>query len=343
MLTILLQSATKLRTQTMSLPTLTNGHANGCGAPKDYLPLDIAASIRELRSKKNAIILAHYYQESEIQDIADYIGDSLGLAQQAASTKADLIVFAGVRFMAETAKILNPQRKVVLPDLDAGCSLADNCPADQFAAFRSQYPNHVVVSYVNCSVEVKALSDILCTSTNAVKVIQSFPEDQPILFAPDQHLGRYLVSKTGRKLVLWPGSCIVHETFDHQRIVKLKARYQNALVIAHPECTEAVLAEADFIGSTSQLLQFVKDSPKAEFIVVTEPGIIHQMEKACPEKKFYPAPAEDGCACNRCPFMRLNTLEKLYLALRDESPTIELSNELCERARQPLERMLALS
>lgn len=307
------------------------------------LPHDLPAAIVELKRKKNAVILAHYYQESEIQDIADYIGDSLGLAQQAAKTEADIIVFAGVVFMAETAKIVNPSKKVLLPDLGAGCSLADGCPADEFAKFCAAHPNHKVVSYVNCSAEVKALSDILCTSSNAVKIIESFAKDQPLIFAPDQHLGRYLMKKTGRDLVLWDGSCIVHETFDHRQIVKLKARHPEAKVIAHPECPTIVLELADHIGSTSGLLDYVKKSAANEFIVVTESGIIHQMQKACPDKTFHPAPTDDGCACNECPFMKRNTMENLYLCLRDETPEMTLPEDLRRRALVPLERMLELS
>jgi len=305
--------------------------------------IDFESEIARLKREKNAVILAHYYQESQIQDVADYIGDSLGLSQEAAETDADMIVFAGVVFMAETAKILSPEKTVVLPDLEAGCSLADNCPADQFEQFLKRYPNHTVVSYVNCSAEVKALSDILCTSTNAEKIIASIPESIPIVFAPDQHLGRYLMEKTGREMVLWPGSCIVHETFDAKQIVKLKARSPEAAIIAHPECPAAVLDFADHLGSTSSLLNFVKSADLNEFIVVTEPGIIHQMQKACPEKTFHPAPGTNGCSCNECPYMRLNTMEKLYRCMLTETPSISLSKELIEKARIPIERMLELS
>ena len=307
------------------------------------IPDDLVAAINDLKQQKNAVILAHYYQESEIQDLADYIGDSLGLAQEAAKTDADIIVFAGVVFMAETAKILNPTRKVLLPDLDAGCSLADNCPSDKFSQFVQAHPDHTVITYVNCSAEVKALSDILCTSSNAVKIINSVPKDKPIIFAPDKHLGRYLIKETGRDLVLWDGSCIVHEQFDHKKIVRLKARHPEAEVIAHPECPESILNEADHIGSTSSLLNYVKKSDAKSFIVVTESGIIHQMEKACPEKTFHPAPPENGCSCNECPFMKLNTMEKLYRCLRDETPEMNVPAEIIERALIPLKRMLELS
>ncbi len=304
---------------------------------------ELREEIRSLCRKKKAVILAHYYQESEIQDLADYIGDSLGLSQQAAKTEADIIVFAGVVFMAETAKILNPTRKVIVPDLHAGCSLADNCPADKFKAFREQHPDHWCITYVNCSAEVKALSDILCTSANAEKIVRAVPEDKPILFAPDKHLGNYLIKKTGRKMVLWPGSCIVHETFDQKKLTQLQARHPNAKVIAHPECPEAILELAQYIGSTTSLLNYVKSSDATEFIVVTEQGIIHQMQKACPHKTFIPAEPEENCACNQCPFMRLNTLEKLYLCLRDETPEVTVPEAIRQRALIPLERMLAIS
>ena len=303
----------------------------------------LEVKISRLRKQKNAVILAHYYQEGDIQDIADYIGDSLGLAQEAAKTTADIIVFAGVLFMAETAKILNPEKKVLIPDINAGCSLSDNCPADKFKAFIEAHPNHTVITYVNCSAEVKALSDILCTSSNAEKIIRSIPKDKPVIFAPDRHLGRYLMKKTGRELVLWEGSCIVHETFDVRQLTKLKARHPNAKIIAHPECPEPVLDMADFIGSTTGLLNFTKSSPEREFIIVTESGIIHQMKKACPEKEFYPVPTDDGCSCHECPFMKLNTLEKLYACLRDETPEVNVPEEIRKRALIPLQRMLTLS
>lgn len=304
---------------------------------------DLPAAIIKLKKAKNAVLLAHYYQVPEIQDLADYIGDSLGLSQEAQKTTADIILFAGVVFMAETAKILNPKKKVILPDLQAGCSLADNCPADQFAAFIGKYPGHCVITYVNCSAEVKALSDILCTSANAEKIVNSVPRSTPIIFAPDRHLGRYLIEKTGREMVLWPGSCIVHETFDHQRLVKLAARYPQAKIIAHPECPKPILDIADFIGSTTGLLNYTKKSPEHEFIVVTEAGILHQMKKACPEKIFHPAPPESGCSCNECPYMKMNTLEKVYTCLKTGEPEILLSEELCQKAYKPLQRMLDLS
>ncbi len=305
--------------------------------------LDLIAEINRLRKEKNAIILAHYYQEPIIQDLADYIGDSLGLSRKAAETDADLIVFAGVHFMAETAKILNPDKKVVIPDLNAGCSLADSCPADAFAAFKAQYPDHIVVSYINCSAAVKALSDIICTSSNAEHIIRQIPPEQPIIFAPDRNLGRYLIRKTGREMVLWEGVCIVHETFSEKKILQLKARYPDALVLAHPECEEAVLQHADFIGSTSAIRRFARESTHTTFIVATEEGILHQMRKDCPEKTFIPAPPDNGCNCSQCPHMRLNTLEKLYLALRYEQPEITMDEELRQRALRPILRMLEMS
>jgi quinolinate synthase len=310
--------------------------------------LDLESEIERLKKQRNAVVLAHYYQESEIQDVADFIGDSLQLAQAAAkNTSADVICFAGVHFMAETAKILNPERIVVIPDLDAGCSLASGCPADRFEAWiakhRAQSPGSVVVSYINCTAEVKALSDYIVTSSNAEKIVRSIPEDKTILFAPDKNLGRYLEKKTGRKMVLWQGSCVVHETFSVRKLLGLKVRHPNALVIAHPECEEPVLAMADFVGSTTALLKHAVSSPAQEIIVVTESGILHQMRKAAPDKTFIPAPPEANCACNECPFMRMNTLEKVMLSLRDLRPRVEMAPELIERARKPIERMLALS
>lgn len=325
------------------VPEISRRHALHEQNASESLPADLVGAIKELKKQKNAVLLAHYYQEPHIQDIADYIGDSLGLAQTAAKTDAEIIVFAGVVFMAETAKILNPTRLVLLPDTEAGCSLADNCPADQFAKFLKDYADHVVVTYVNCSAEVKAMSDLLCTSANAVKIINSIPRDRPIVFAPDKHLGRYLMKQTGREMVLWEGSCVVHDTFDERGIVKLKARHPQARIIAHPECPEHILAHADFVGSTTALLNYAKSSPESEFIVVTESNIIHQMQKACADKTFYPAPTNEGCACSACPFMRLNTMEKLYRCLRDERPSVELNPEVIRRALVPLERMLALS
>jgi quinolinate synthase len=302
--------------------------------------------IDRLKKARNAVVLAHFYQESEIQDIADVVGDSLQLAQAAAKTTADVICFAGVHFMAETAKILNPQRIVVLPDLQAGCSLASGCPADHFEAWiarHSQAKRPVVVSYINCSAEVKALSDVIVTSSNAEAIVRQIPEETPILFAPDKNLGRYLEKKTGRKMILWQGSCVVHETFSLRKLIGLKERHPKALVIAHPECEEALLAMADFIGSTTALLKFAVSCDASEIIVVTEPGILHAMKREAPEKTFIAAPPEASCSCNECPFMRLNTLEKVHLALRDLAPRIEMSPALIARARAPIEKMLALS
>jgi quinolinate synthase len=305
--------------------------------------LDLFAEVERLKKDLNAVLLAHYYQEPDIQDVADHIGDSLQLAQLAKATDADVIVFAGVHFMAETAKILNPEKTVLLPDLNAGCSLAESCPPDRFRTFTEAHPDHVVVSYINCSAEVKALSDILCTSSNAEAVIRSIPAAQPIIFGPDRNLGRYLSERTGRDMLLWPGLCIVHDTFSEKKLVQLKVRHPNALVVAHPECTESVLRLADHIGSTSSLLNFVTKSPHQEFIIVTEPGIIHQMEKRCPDKTFIPAPPDSSCACNECPYMRLNTLDKLYLCMRDRRPEVTLDEDVRRRALIPLERMLEIS
>ena len=277
---------------------------------------DLFKEIEKLKKEKNAVLLAHYYQESDIQDVADFIGDSLGLAQFASKTTADIIVFAGVHFMAETAKILNPEKKVLLPDLKAGCSLADSAPTQLFKNFKEKHPEHIIISYINCSAEIKALSDIICTSSNALKIIESVPENQKILFAPDKNLGAYLNKQTGRNMLLWNGACMVHEIFSLEKIVKLKIRYPNAKLIAHPECEESLLQIADYIGSTTQLLKYsIKDSAM-EFIVATETGIIHQMQKDAPEKLFIPAPPNNSCACNECPHMKLNTLEKLYLCLK---------------------------
>jgi quinolinate synthase len=307
------------------------------------IPLDLEDAITRLKRERNAVILAHFYQESEIQDVADFIGDSLQLAQAAAKTQADVICFAGVHFMAETAKILNPQRIVVLPDLDAGCSLASGCPADRFAAWIAKHPGAVVVSYINCTAEVKALSDYIVTSSNAEAIVRSIPLDKTILFAPDKNLGRYIERKVGRKMLLWQGSCVVHETFSVRKLVGLKERHPGAIVVAHPECEEAVLAMADFIGSTTALLKYAVASTAREIIVVTEPGILHPMQKQAPDKTFIPAPPEANCACNECPFMRKNTLEKVYLSLRDLSPQVELAPDLIARARKPIDRMLAAS
>ena len=305
--------------------------------------IDLFSEIGRLKKEKNAVLLAHYYQEPDIQDVADYIGDSLGLAQQAAKTNADIIVFAGVHFMAETAKILNPAKKVLLPDLNAGCSLADSAPTELFKQFKLKYPNHIVVSYINCTAEIKALSDIICTSGNAEKIIESIPEDQPIIFAPDKNLGAYLNKKTGRNMVLWNGACMVHEIFSLEKIIKLKVRYPEAKVIAHPECEEAVLNVADFIGSTTQLLKFCKTDRSPSYIVVTETGIIHQMQKENPYKNFIPAPPNNQCACNDCPHMKLNTLEKLYLCMEYELPEITMDESLRIAAKKPIDRMLEIS
>jgi quinolinate synthase len=305
--------------------------------------LDLFMEIERLKKEKNAIVLAHYYQEADIQDVADYIGDSLGLAQQAEKTTADLIVFAGVHFMAETAKILNPGKKVVLPDLKAGCSLADSAPGYLFKAFREKHPDHLVISYINCSAEVKALSDIICTSSNAEKIVESIPNDQPIIFAPDRNLGAYLVKKTGRNMLLWDGACMVHEIFSLEKITRLKIRYPEAKLIAHPECEEPILRLADYIGSTTALLNYSKKDYGKEYIVATEAGILHQMQLSSPEKTFIPAPPTNNCACNDCPHMKLNTLEKLYLCMQYEQPELLMDPELMHAARKPIDRMLEIS
>ncbi len=305
--------------------------------------LDIYAEIARLKREKNAVLLAHYYQEPAIQDIADFVGDSLGLSRQAAATDADIILFAGVHFMAETAKILNPAKKVILPDLNAGCSLADSCPADEFAAFCERHADHLVISYINCTAGVKALSDIICTSTNAEHLVRQIPQGQPILFAPDRNLGRWLIRQTGREMKVWDGACIVHETFSERKLVGLKVRNPGALVLAHPECEEPVLRHADFIGSTSGIRRHARESDAKQFIVATEEGILHQMRKDCPDKEFIPAPPESGCNCSQCPHMRLNTLEKVYLCLKHEQPEIILEEELRVRALAPIERMMEMS
>ncbi len=310
---------------------------------KAVLPKDLFAAIETLKKDLNAVVLAHYYQEPDIQDIADYIGDSLGLSQQAANTEADVIVFAGVHFMAETAKILNPDKLVLLPDLAAGCSLADSCPPDEFARFKAAHPDHLVISYINCTAEIKAMSDIICTSSNAIKLVNQLPPEQKIIFAPDRNLGRYVMEQTGRDMVLWQGSCIVHETFSEKKILQLKMEYPEAEIIAHPECEAAVLRHARYIGSTTALLKYVETSQSDRFIVATEPGIIHQMEKLVPKKHFIPAPPEANCACNECPYMRLNTLEKLYLAMRDKSPEITIPKGIQADALAPIVRMLEMS
>lgn len=307
------------------------------------LPNDLFSAINELKRELKAVILAHYYQDPDIQDIADFIGDSLGLSKQAANTQAEVIVFAGVHFMAETAKILNPDKLVLLPDLEAGCSLADSCPPEEFAKFKAQYPNCLVVSYINCTAEIKAMSDVICTSSNAVKIVNQLPKDRPIIFAPDRNLGRYVMEQTGRELILWQGSCIVHETFSEKKIVQLKIEHPEAEVLAHPECESAVLDHADYIGSTTALLQYSRHSAQNTFIVATEPGIIHQMRKEAPEKTFIPAPAMNNCACNECPHMRLNTLEKLYLAMKNKQPEITMDESIRVAALKPIQRMLELS
>ncbi|MBL7682935.1 MAG: quinolinate synthase NadA [Flavipsychrobacter sp.] len=305
--------------------------------------LDLFAEIEKLKKEKNAVILAHYYQEPDIQDIADYIGDSLGLAQQAEKTDADVIVFAGVHFMAETAKILNPGKKVLLPDLNAGCSLSDSCPPHLFAEFKKKYPDHIVISYINCSAGIKALSDIICTSSNAKKIVESLPQEQQIIFAPDKNLGSYINKTTGRNMVLWNGACMVHEIFSLEKITKLKERHKEAKLIAHPECEEAVLQIADFIGSTTQLLNYTQKSKDNTFIVATEAGILHQMQLLSPEKSFIPAPPDNACACNDCPHMKLNTLEKLYLCIKYELPEITMEEMLRINAKKPIDKMLELS
>ena len=306
--------------------------------------LDLEAEIARLKREKNAVILAHYYQDSEIQDIADFIGDSLDLSRKAAATKADVIVFSGVRFMAEVAKILSPERTVLIPDQDAGCSLESSCPPEAFRAWRAQHPDHVAITYINCSAEVKALSDIIVTSSSAETIINQIPRDQPILFAPDRFLGAYLARKTGRDMKLWPGTCVVHEQFSEREIVKLRLRNPGARLAAHPECPEAILNMADFIGSTTALLKYVTEAPETDFIIATEPHIIHQMRKKAPGKNFIPAPGMDeSCACNNCPFMALNTMEKLYLCLVNNAPRIEMPEDLRRAALTPLQRMLDMS
>lgn len=305
--------------------------------------LNLFDEIGRLKREKNAVLLAHYYQDADIQDVADFVGDSLELARAAQRTTADLIVFAGVHFMAEGAKILNPTRKVVMPDLRAGCSLSDSCPPEAFRKFREKHPNHFVVSYINCSAAIKAQSDVIVTSSNAVKIVNQIPKDRPILFAPDRNLGAYVAKQTGREMLLWQGACIVHETFSERKIAALQVQHPDAELIAHPECEESLLAKAQFIGSTSALLKYVVESPKTQFIVATESGILHQMRKKAPGKELIPAPPQQNCACNDCPFMKLNTLEKIYLCLRDETPELTLPTDLREKALAPLTRMLEWS
>ena len=326
-------------TQTVILPADAALKESGLD-PK----LDPWAEIERLRREKNAIILAHYYQDGEIQDMADFVGDSLDLSRRAAATDADMIVFCGVRFMAEVAKILSPEKTVVLPDADAGCSLEDACQPDDFKRFRAEHPDHIALTYINCSAEVKALSDIIVTSSNAEHIINQLPKDRPILFAPDRHLGAYLARKTGREMTLWDGTCIVHDRFSTRELVKLKSAHPDALIAAHPECAEGLLDHADHIGSTRSILDFVLSSPADEFIVATERHLIHQMEKALPEKTFLAAPGADGsCSCSDCPYMELNTLEKTYLAMANEAPRIEIPEDLRLRALKPPEKMLELS
>ena len=319
-------------------PQPSSGSPNGCP-----LAAELPAAIEELKRQRKAVILAHYYQEGAIQDIADFIGDSLELSRQAAGTDAEVIVFCGVHFMAETAKILSPTKTVLIPDLEAGCSLADACPADAFAAFRAEHPDHITVSYINCSAAVKAQSDLICTSSNAVALVKQLPADRPILFGPDQNLGRWVQSQSGRELTLWPGSCIVHETFSEQALLQLKLEQPQAEVLAHPECQEHLLDLADFIGSTSALLRHSGASSAPSFIVLTEPGILHQMRLQVPDKTFFEVPGADGCSCNACPYMRLNTLEKVWHCLETLSPAIELEEQMRLRALAPIQKMLAMS
>ena len=306
---------------------------------------DLKEKILELKKRKNAVILAHYYQEEAIQEIADFVGDSLELSRKASQVDADIIVFAGVYFMAETAKIVNPNKKVIVPDVKAGCSLADGCPPDEFKTFLENYPNHTVVTYINCTAEVKTLTDIVCTSSNAKKVIASIPKDQPIVFAPDKNLGKYLIAETGRDMVLWEGSCIVHEAFSLEKLIDLYKKHPTATIIAHPESETHILKVAHYIGSTSGMLNHVKKSPNDTFIVATEAGILHQMQLDNPTKTLIPAPSKEDntCACSECAFMKVNTLEKLYQCLQDESPEVHLDNEIIEKALLPIQRMLALN
>lgn len=307
--------------------------------------MDLVKEINRLKKEKNAVILAHYYQVPEIQDIADYVGDSLGLSQKAAETDADIIVFAGVHFMAETAKILNPSKTVVLPDLNAGCSLADSCPPADFEAFTKQHPNHVVITYVNCSAEIKALSDIVCTSSNALKIVQSIPKETPIIFAPDKNLGQYIINETGRDMLLWDGSCIVHEAFSIEKLIELHKKYPEHKIIAHPESETHILDTATYIGSTSGMINFVREHANEKFIVATEAGILHKMQEEMPNTELIPAPAKEDntCACSECHFMKMNTMQKLYDCLLNESPKIDVDEKIRERALLPIERMLELS
>lgn len=312
---------------------------------KETMPkTEILSEIQRLRKEKNAVILAHYYQDPEIQDLADFVGDSLDLSRKAAATDADVIVFCGVRFMAEVAKIMSPEKIVILPDMEAGCSLEDSCPPEEFGKFRAKYPDHICLTYINCSAAVKAMSDIIVTSSNAEYILNQLPENQKIMMAPDRHLGAYLAKKTGREMILWPGSCIVHERFSEKELIKLKAEHPDAPVTAHPECPEHILRHADHVGSTSSILKFVQDSPAEKFLVATEPGILHQMQKSSPDKTFIGAPGADGnCNCNQCPYMALNTLEKLYNCLNTLGPEIEVDEITRIKALAPLNKMFEMS
>ncbi|MCP5362335.1 MAG: quinolinate synthase NadA [Hyphomicrobiales bacterium] len=330
----------------MSNQTQHRPEATQTASKKPVLPRDLEDEIRRLRKEMNAVILAHYYQDDDIQDIADFIGDSLDLSRRAAETDADVIVFCGVKFMAEVAKILSPQKTVLLPDMKAGCSLEDSCPPEAFRKFRAAHPDHIALSYINCSAEIKALSDIIVTSSCAEKILQQIPEDQPIIFAPDKYLGDYLNRKTGRDMLLWDGTCVVHEQFSERELVKLKTRHPEARIIAHPECPEPLLNHAEHIGSTSSLIRFVSGNNPSEFIVLTEPGIIHQMKKLAPESVFYDVPgtSDGACAsCNVCPYMKLNTMEKLYQCMVNRAPEITMTEALRLAALKPLEKMLAMS
>lgn len=305
--------------------------------------IDFREEFLKLKNDKNALLLAHFYQVPEIQDIADYVGDSLGLAQKAKEAETDIIVFSGVHFMAETAKILNPDSKVLLPDLEAGCSLADSCPPKDFKKFKEKYPDHIVISYINCSAAIKTLSDVVCTSGNAVQIVESFPRDQKIIFAPDKNLGAYVNKMTGRNMVLWDGTCEVHDVLETEAIVKLRAENKDAKLIAHPECKATVLEMADFIGSTTKMLNFTKTDESKKYIVATETGILHQMKKDSPEKEFIIVPTDETCSCNDCPYMKLNTMQKLYLCLKNENPEITLSTKTIDKAKKPIEKMLHIS
>ncbi len=305
--------------------------------------INFREEILRLKKEKNAVLLAHYYQVGEIQDIADFVGDSLGLAQKTEDADSDMIVFAGVHFMAETAKILNPETKVVLPDLEAGCSLADSCPPDEFKKFKKKYPDHIVISYINCSAAIKRLSDVICTSSNAVKIVESFPKDQKIIFAPDKNLGSYVNKITGRDMILWDGTCEVHDILETEAVIKLKIENPDAKLIAHPECKAPVLELADFVGSTTALLKYARETDAERFIVATESGILHQMKKENPAKEFIIVPSDETCACNDCPYMKKNTMEKLYLCLKNEVPEIHLSDQVIKEAKKPIVKMLDIS